>query len=192
MRDVTVDFAAVFQEALEAVAGHAHFESDARAVADRVLQIAQQAGARSMALAQLPEALLEAITAGCANADIACLSPPYDPQTLPNALDGIEIGVTGGEFAIAQTGTIAEITQDDATRIVSGLPRTHIAIAPRSKLVPTLLEAAPLLREHFARHNDHVAVSFISGPSRTGDIEMILTLGVHGPETFHAILMGDA
>jgi len=180
-----------FVKAVEAVAGHGHRVRDLGAAARKVAAICSASEAKSVALANLPDDLEAAIAEAVGAEGIACMRPPYDPATLPNALDGVDIGVTGAAFAIAETGTVAEVTEDDVVRIVSGLPRTHVAIARQSTLVPTLREAAARLRTVFAEHPDHVAVSFISGPSRTGDIEMILTLGVHGPETFHAILVED-
>jgi len=76
-------------------------------------------------------------------------------------------------------------------RLASSLPDTHIGIVYASTLVPRLIDAAPKMREIFTAYPNNVTVSFISGPSRTGDIELILTLGVHGPEAAHAIIIED-
>jgi len=186
------NLSAIYLAALKAVAGHGHLVRDHDEAGRKVAEICRAAEAKSVALANLPPALQDAIAGACEEAGLQCLCPPYDPATLPLALDGVEVGVTGAAFAIAQTGTMAEVTQDDSTRLVSGLPRTHIALAYEAQLIPTLLEAAGKMRACFADNPEHIAISFISGPSRTGDIEMILTLGVHGPEVFHGILVGEA
>ena len=56
-------------------------------------------------------------------------------------------------------------------------------------LVATLRDAAGRVRTFYQQNPKHATVTFISGPSRTGDIEMRLTLGVHGPETTHAVVI---
>lgn len=106
-------------------------------------------------------------------------------------LDKTPIGVTAAAFAIAQTGTLAELVRDDSHRLVSALPRTHIGVVYARDIVDTLRGSAQRLREVMAEGHPNVAVSFISGPSRTGDIEMILTLGVHGPEIAHAVIIAE-
>ena len=105
--------------------------------------------------------------------------------------DRAEVGVTAAEFAIAETGTMVEVAENDANRLVSSLPRIHVCLVRTDALIGTLSDAAPLLREVFALHDKNCVVSFISGPSRTGDIEMKLTLGVHGPEFAHAVLVSE-
>lgn len=76
-------------------------------------------------------------------------------------------------------------------RLVSTLPAKHIAFLRAEDLVLHLDDAASQLRQLFAQHSEHCAVTFISGPSRTGAIEMKLTLGVHGPEESHVILLEE-
>jgi L-lactate dehydrogenase complex protein LldG len=58
----------------------------------------------------------------------------------------------------------------------------HISLIREQDLIATLDEAAPIIRKAFEENPQHCTVSFISGPSRTGDIAMQLTLGVHGPQ----------
>jgi L-lactate dehydrogenase complex protein LldG len=164
-----------FVEAFHAVRGHAHVAPNHDAAVAQIAAIVREAGATCVALA-----------------GVQVLGPSYESATLPLALDGPTIGITGMAFGIAQTGTLAEVCTDDAVRLVSGLPRTHIGVVYASDLAPTLHDAAPRLRALFTQHDANVTVSFISGPSRTGDIELVLTLGVHGPETAHAVIIEDA
>ena len=118
---------------------------------------------------------------------IRVLEPPYPAKGLPELLDAAQVGITGVDWGIAETSTLVEVCTDDAVRLVSGLPRTHIGILRASALVEKFTDAAAPLH-----HPENCSISFISGPSRTGDIEMILTLGVHGPERAHAIIIEDS
>lgn len=193
LRKVPVNAALVetFLQAHAAVGGKPCVVRSFEEAAIQVTAILREAGAARVALAALEPALEEAIAKTAAAEGLEVLRPPYDPAGLPESLDGVHAGVTGCAFAIAETGTLAEIAVDDAVRLVSGLPRIHIGIAHARELVPTLRGAAARLRAIFEEHPRNLAISFISGPSRTGDIEMILTLGVHGPEQAHALLLAE-
>lgn len=181
-----------FRTAIEAVAGHAHTAQSTQDVVSIVKEVVREIGATRIALSQVPRSIRTALEAYCAEAGLTLLAPPFDPESLPDLIDTAQIGITGAAFAIAETGTLAEVATDDATRLVSSLPRTYIGIVNAGDIVPTLRDSAARMRDIFLQHSQDVTVSFISGPSRTGDIEMILTLGVHGPERAHAILMtGD-
>jgi len=119
------------------------------------------------------------------------LKEPYAAQGLPDAIDSAQVGVTGIAFAIAQSGTLVEVAVNDAVRLVSALPRTYIGVVRKSTILDRFDEAAAEVRRISARHDGNLTISFISGPSRTGDIEMKLTLGVHGPEKAHAVIIDD-
>jgi L-lactate dehydrogenase complex protein LldG len=89
------------------------------------------------------------------------------------------VGITGCFCAIAETGTLMLLSGPDTPASVSLLPETHIALLPVTRIVARMEDAWALLRK------EHVelprAVHFISGPSRTADIEQTVTLGAHGP-----------
>jgi L-lactate utilization protein LutC len=89
--------------------------------------------------------------------------------------------VTGCDCLIAQTGSIFVSTRSAAGRAASVLPEMHLVVARRAQLVPDLPAAFALLRQ---RYGDHwpSAISLITGPSRTADIEKILVMGAHGPK----------
>ncbi len=185
------DLTTVFMEAFEGVSGHAYCVNTLDEAADIIAQvISDTAEVSRVALAQLPAGLGDKIRSRCNGIDI--VSDPYPAATGLDTIDHAQVGVSGSEFAIAETGTMVEVAVDDMNRLVSSLPRTYIGVVDACTLEPTLRGAGERMQKVFDDNPDHVAVSFISGPSRTGDIEMILTLGVHGPEHAHAILlMGD-
>lgn len=178
-----------FAQSFEDVAGHVHRAKGVEDTVRYIIEIAKSIDATRLALALLPQEYSDAIATACAEAQIECVGPEYPADSVLDTIDGSQIGITGAQFAIAQSGTLVEVATDDAHRLVSALPRTHIGIVFESTMEPTLTGAAARLRRTFEEAGGHSAVSFISGPSRTGDIEMILTLGVHGPEHAHAVII---
>jgi L-lactate dehydrogenase complex protein LldG len=99
------------------------------------------------------------------------------------------VGITGAYCAIAETGTLMLLSAAATPAATSLLPETHIAVVAARRLVRTMEDAWQLLRaEHGMLPR---AVNFISGPSRTADIEQTLTLGAHGPYRVHVILVHD-
>ncbi len=106
------------------------------------------------------------------------------------AVDADLVGVTGCFCAIAETGTLMLCGGPDTPATVSLLPETHIAIVPAGRIVAGMEEAFELARAELGRLPR--AVNFISGPSRTGDIEQTIVLGAHGPYRVHLILLPEA
>jgi L-lactate dehydrogenase complex protein LldG len=98
------------------------------------------------------------------------------------------IGVTGVFSAIAETGTLMMCSGPDTPATVSLLPETHIALVPIERIVPFMEDAWDLARAELGQLPR--AVNFISGPSRTADIEQTLVLGAHGPYRVHIVLVG--
>lgn len=103
------------------------------------------------------------------------------------ARDGDVSGVTGCFCAIAETGTLMLASGPATPGKTSLLPDNHIALVPRTRVVRGMEEAWALARSELGVLPR--AVSFISGPSRTADIEQTLVLGAHGPYRVHVILM---
>ena len=97
-------------------------------------------------------------------------------------------GVTGANFALADTGTVVLDSTDEALRLASTLPNRHFVILdPRKILADGLAAVGPLRVLHRRQSPDFIA--FITGPSRTADIERVLTIGVHGPAELHILLL---
>jgi L-lactate dehydrogenase complex protein LldG len=99
------------------------------------------------------------------------------------------VGITGVFCAIAETGTLMLLSGPDTFSSASLLPETHIAILPASRVMASMEDAFALARQE--RGELPRAVNFISGPSRTGDIEQTIVLGAHGPYRVHVILVRD-
>ena len=184
-----------YQAHLESLHGHFHRASSLERATDIVMSVARDIEAKCIATAHLSEEFQSRIAAQCEQFGIELLSPPFtnDPP-LANVIDRADLGVTGADFGIAETSTLVEVATNDDVRLVSSLPRTHIGVLYEDAIVQSLEDASPLLRKAFAENPENCVVSFLSGPSRTGDIEMRLTLGVHGPENAHTLVIprGDA
>jgi len=186
----SVSLIETFRKRFEELAGVVHVVSNGEAAAKAIESVVREELAVCVALAHLDDGLRDAIRPAMPN-DVRVLEPPYPSSELPELLDEAQVGITGVDWAIAETATLVEICTDDSTRLVSGLPRTHIGVVRASTLIPKFFDAAQPIREALAANPKDCAISFISGPSRTGDIEMILTLGVHGPERAHAVIIED-
>lgn len=97
------------------------------------------------------------------------------------------VGITGVFCAIAETGTLMMASGASTPAATSLLPETHIAIASKARIVCGMEEAWRLLRAEYPQMPR--AANFISGPSRTADIEQTVSMGAHGPYRVHVILM---
>ncbi len=103
------------------------------------------------------------------------------------AQDSDLVGITGAYCGIAETGTLMLLSGPHTPGATSLLPETHIAVVRADRIVRTMEDAWTLLRrEHGAMPR---AVNFVSGPSRTADIEQTLVLGAHGPYRVHVVMV---
>jgi L-lactate dehydrogenase complex protein LldG len=103
-----------------------------------------------------------------------------------------QIGVTGADFVLAETGTLILLSGAGRPRSTSLLPDVHVAVFGRDRLLETLEQVGVMLEALHAdadRSMSGAMVNFITGPSRTADIELTLTRGVHGPKEVHAIFV---
>ena len=98
-----------------------------------------------------------------------------------NELEACDAGITECDALIAQTGSVLVTNRSAGGRALSVLPPHHVALARREQLLRDLPAAFELLKKKYAANYPSM-ISFITGPSRTGDIERILVLGAHGPK----------
>ena len=101
-----------------------------------------------------------------------------------------DIGVTGVDYAIAETGTCVLLARKGVSRLVGLLPPVHVALVLRGQVLPSLDELFTLSRQEFLDGNLGSYMNLISGPSRSADIEYTLVTGVHGPGQVHMVLIG--
>lgn len=98
-----------------------------------------------------------------------------------NALEACDVGISGCDALVAQTGTVVVTNRSAGGRALSILPPHHVVVATRDQLVRDLTAAFVLVQARYGAAYPSM-ISFITGPSRTGDIERILVLGAHGPK----------
>ena len=110
------------------------------------------------------------------------------------ATDGSdEVSVTGGYAGIAETGTLMLASGPERPTTLNFLPETHIVVLPADRVVGALEQAWAKLRSEVGAGNMPRTVNFITGPSRSADIEQTLQMGAHGPRRLHIILVdGEA
>jgi len=99
-------------------------------------------------------------------------------------------GVTGANFAIAETGTVVLESTAEDVRLATTLPEKHFVLLDPAKIVAYSREAIPHLRTLQGKGKSSY-LAYITGPSRTADIERVLTIGVHGPKELYIILLAD-
>ncbi len=97
-------------------------------------------------------------------------------------------GLTGANFALADTGSVVLESTDEDIRLASTLPERHFVLLDPDKILADGLEAVPHLRALHQRDPRNY-IAYITGPSRTADIERVLTIGVHGPKQLHILLV---
>lgn len=104
------------------------------------------------------------------------------------------LGVTGVDWVLAETGTLILLSGAGRPRSTSLLPPTHVAVFDRRRLLESLEQVGIVLEALHAepaRAMSGAMINFITGPSRTADIELTLTRGVHGPKEVHAVFVDE-
>jgi L-lactate dehydrogenase complex protein LldG len=110
------------------------------------------------------------------------------------AILAADIGITSADYGIAETGTLAMFSRQEQPRLSSLAPPCHVAVIERRQILPDLFDLFAVLEESRgdpARPQDKLPsnLTLITGPSKTGDIELQLTTGVHGPGDWRVIVI---
>ena len=108
-------------------------------------------------------------------------------RSLREHLGGIDVGLTLADFGIAETGTLVIDSSDEEIRLATMISEVHVAILPARRIAASAGDLAPSLKETIARPGNFTA--FITGASRTADIERVLAIGVHGPLALHILIL---
>jgi L-lactate dehydrogenase complex protein LldG len=173
----------LFRQSLEAVDGHcviAHSKGEIANALTHIISALQKMKlhAQRIAISDAPE--LERLM-HMTDLEIEELG------IAPNASDifGFDVGISSAQAAIAETGTLVLDSAVERHRLVSLVPPVHIAIVNASAIHATVGETLAMLQNG---RELSPAVTFITGPSRTADIELTLTIGVHGPQELYVII----
>lgn len=182
-----------FTEEATAVSAQVHQSSSAQ-VFERIREICAAteqevaiSGAFIFGELNLPAALT---ALGCSTFDTR--SHASEHEDLVGRLAKCGVGITGADYGIAETGTVVLSSDEKNALLVSLLPPIHIAVLRSSQIVAGLDEVISKLgEERIGRIDACRSASFITGPSRTSDVELTLSIGVHGPKELHLIIVGD-
>jgi L-lactate dehydrogenase complex protein LldG len=148
------------------------------------MEITRQQQGRTIAAPRLPADFQERFAALCREQELTLLT-----SGLRNHVEQIHTGFTLADWAIAETATVVLDSSPEDVRIATTLSETHVAVVPRSRVRARAGELTAELRAAFGAAPGYLA--FISGASRTADIERVLTIGVHGPQEFHLVIVEE-
>ncbi|MCI0371042.1 MAG: lactate utilization protein [candidate division NC10 bacterium] len=171
------------------------------AAASKVGAIVHEAGSRETALHLVAElargrggrrlvAADAALAAGLARA--APSLPAPDAEREPGAILNAEWGVSWAVCGVAETGSVIVHIDPPDARLTTMLPPVHAALLPDTAIVESLEDGLLVTRDRILRLQREGRPSYLSwvtGPSRTADIERVLTIGVHGPRELHILLV---
>lgn len=165
-----------FRKNLEFVGGNCSVVYDETEAAEVLLSIISGKNARKIAFSNSPSV----------KKIVGFLKT--DAEFIENASADIlfesDLGVTGAQWAIAETGTLVLESESEKHRLTSLVPPVHVCILEAVKIRQTLGEVLEILQKDLSR-----TITFITGASRTSDIELTLAIGVHGPGELHVILI---
>ena len=105
------------------------------------------------------------------------------------AVRTIDVGISGADYALADTGTLVLFSAGSSGRWVSLAPTIHIVLLPVERILPSLDELFDELKRAGNLSSLGSAVIFITGASRTADIELKLVMGAHGPKELHVVTL---
>ena len=143
-------------------------------------------------VAGLPDAVRDCVVSSLKGVDVEEVES-LKGREAATTISKADVGITWAAGGLAKEGALMEVTWDDATKLASSLPLTHVALLSERSLLPDLaagmLEAGRIVK---SSTTPKPVISFIAGPSKTGDIEGKLLHGVHGPHSVFAIVLGWA
>lgn len=183
----------LFRRELIALFGSVHLCESAEAALARVVSILADAGVdRVLAWEEqlpLPGVYAALAASGIATLQSRVLGAP-DRHARLAELDTVPACITGADAVVAESGSLALANGPGRGRLASLLP-LHIALLPAARIARSLPDAIDLLMADFgpALFRDRSNLVFVTGPSRAADIELSLTLGVHGPREVHVVVL---
>jgi L-lactate utilization protein LutC len=186
-----------FRREFERVGGVFHRVERVAAIPVLVAAIARERSARTL-VTWHPTALGADVGGPLTREGFDVSAMPWGPveererRALRAVVAAADLGLTGADLAVAETGSLILRSGPGRPRSTSLLPPCHVAVFDRTKLVESLAQVGIVLEAwHEGASAFGANVSFITGPSRTADIELTLTRGVHGPKEVHAVFVDE-
>ncbi len=177
------DLAARFVQALTAVKGEVHQADSLAAAYDLTNQLLRQMEAEKVVLNdERPLHNLPRLP------HITYHQVGQEEAALRDFCARADAGLTSADAALAETGTIVLTSGPGKSRLASLLPPVHMALVPTAVLTTDLFTWTASFNRQRLPQSPPTNLNFISGPSKTADIEQIMAVGVHGPKRFIVIL----
>ncbi|MEM4302599.1 MAG: LUD domain-containing protein [Candidatus Caldarchaeum sp.] len=176
----------LFCERFRKVNGQVVLASDTAEAAEHVVEIIKSQAVKSVFVSNLFKEVEDQIIQSLSS-HVKVYRREDVVENPVEKLDAVDAGVSAAAAAVAETGMLVEVAYDDVERLVSSMPKVHIMLVKASTVAGTIYELAELIRESFRSRN--AAVTFVSGPSRSGDIEQRLVVGIHGPHVVAAVVL---
>lgn len=182
------DPVARFRDELTAAGGQFHLAANRESAVEQVLELIRSKSARSVLVGRGPVLDLLNLAERLRAAGLEVVE--VDRLTADNCrgpLFAADLGISGVDHLIAETGSLVVKSRPEEPRSLSLLPPIHVAVADRSQLLADLFD----LFEPGDGKALPSCLALITGPSKTGDIELRLVTGVHGPGEVHVVLIDD-
>jgi len=169
-------------EAVQSIVSKIKYMEDAL---QYTVDVTKKQGGRTVVAMGLGEKDQNLLKKKCETANLTLLEPPLRPHA-----GEIHTSLTPVDWGIAETGTLVLDSTSEDVRIATMLAETHVAVLPASKIKP---DSTSLENELNAilKTDASVYYAFITGASRTADIERVLAIGVHGPQELHILIMEE-
>lgn len=166
-----------FRDSLDLLGTHYLFADSEKHAAKYVEVVIAKLGAKKIAVSNsdVVKHVLEMITGN-----------DFIENAPKDVLFDCDLGITSAQWAIAETGTLVLESEKESHRLTSLVPAVHLCILKASRIRQTLGEILELTNKDLSR-----TMTFITGASRTSDIELTLAIGVHGPGELHVIVIAD-
>ena len=192
---------AQFAMTLTAVGGYVRWAETDEAILAVIVETLQRTGARSIIVTRHADALGFAPRLLEAGYDVTVVGfapgstpSPQERRAQREIMARADVVLSGADYAIAETGTLAMLAGPHNPRVATLLPPIHIAVLDPARLLPSMPYLVTRFKADHVRDGrpDISGLTFITGPSRTGDIEQTLSVGVHGPGEVTVILRHPA
>jgi len=157
--------------------------------AERVKALAQKKSVKAALHSSHPVLEKMGLAAALPGVEMTPMSASNDAEwtALREKAAAADMGITGADYAVAETASCVFIARPGQSRMTSLLPPLHVAVIELGQVLASLDELFALLA---AGHVPFNYLNMVSGPSRTGDIEQTIVIGAHGPKEAHMVIIG--
>ena len=188
-----------FQKEFELVSGEFSICESGAVVVQLLSELIRSSASKKVAISQHPIckrlAVAEALQAQLPDMNLLVedieSENSFDRTRLRNSMAQVQLSITGAEYLIAESGTIVAVAGAQASRQISLLPSIHVVLATREQISPNMADLFLEIQRTHGTKLPGSALTCITGPSRTADIEKVLIKGVHGPMRLVLIMVGS-